>query len=623
MLALMLSILGIGLMRSTSDEVNITGNAVDENMAFYAADAGLEKCASALNDPYTDSMILNHTGTIDDINGFSVIYTARRLDTVGIYVTDKHWLQIDKGCFAGLNGWLEKDEVSSVATCLGSGNQLTLTQGVQGGTIPIVEFCAFSNTDMYITPRTQYTIGTTTLGGRVHANGNLVLACGATGTRNALRIYGPVTASGHIYHDTDLYTQSQPDSIFMYSSMASRLETMYNAGWLDAYNPDWYNEAARRWGGRVADQAFGQDRYELRLNNPSNNAYKIIQRYNDTTGTGGLEDNADVCALAQAGFEILGDGTTLVFRTSYVCGGNDFDTVYENRNGVITRNALPALTLALDTIFYDVRERKWVKAIQVNLDNLRHGTWGASSCGGVVTPGPMDVIFFSDKRPFVPSSATDTIRAVRLTGGANLRTHLSIFSENPVYVFGKYNTGGTVSAVYPAQPALIAADAITLLSPGWNDANSGQPLTSRIATTGDSVRVALIGGLSQPSREYDGLSYKDKKPMPIERMPRFLENWTGKSLFLSASLSSLWMSRIATGGDPTITDAPNICTPPVTYCAYDVNFRTYISDASNIPPNCPQIRFFERTGWKQKSLTYQAFEPGEGQVAAGHGGGGK
>src|SRR3954462_5412599 len=96
------------------------------------------------------------------------------------------------------------------------------------------------------------------------------------------------------------------------------------------------------------------------------------------------------------------------------------------------------------------------------------------------------------------SASSTNHRAVRILNGATLPTGgFSIVSPNPVYIQGDFNTGRTASSETPAntgdptdpeagtytrKPASIVADAITLLSNSWNDANSTAGLASRVAT---------------------------------------------------------------------------------------------------------------------------------------------
>src|SRR3954468_17786864 len=141
------------------------------------------------------------------------------------------------------------------------------------------------------------------------------------------------------------------------------------------------------------------------------------------------------------------------------------------------------------------------------------------------------------------SASSTAHRAVRILNGATLPTGgYSIVSPNPVYIQGDFNTGRTASSETPAntgdptdpeagtytrKPASIVADAITLLSNSWNDANSTAGLASRVATN-TTVNAALIGG-NVPS---NGSTYSGGG----ENFVRFMEDWTGKTFTYYGSM---------------------------------------------------------------------------------------
>src|SRR5205814_1259074 len=96
-------------------------------------------------------------------------------------------------------------------------------------------------------------------------------------------------------------------------------------------------------------------------------------------------------------------------------------------------------------------------------DTTTNGTGVSSKIGGTGT------------------TVTTTERAIRLKNGGTLPSSgMTIVSENPVYIQGDFNTGGTppsdsgtftdpdVSG-YTRKNAAVYADAINVLSGAWND----------------------------------------------------------------------------------------------------------------------------------------------------------
>lgn len=92
-------------------------------------------------------------------------------------------------------------------------------------------------------------------------------------------------------------------------------------------------------------------------------------------------------------------------------------------------------------------------------------------------------------------------RALKLTNGATIAptiTGLTVVSENPVYVHGNYNdTTGNAAAAHAA--TAIIADAVTILSPNWNDNNSfvrpfAYAAPGRQRSLNSYYRVAILAG---------------------------------------------------------------------------------------------------------------------------------
>lgn len=133
---------------------------------------------------------------------------------------------------------------------------------------------------------------------------------------------------------------------------------------------------------------------------------------------------------------------------------------------------------------------------------------------------------------------------------------LSVATNAPLYVMGHFNADGTLTASSAStpddgnngspghasaeSPVALAADALTILSPGWSDANS---LNLMPAATGSAEIAAafLIGNVPTSNTAYSGGAHN---------LPRFLEDWApGSSTYTVAirgSMVSMFSSRIAT-----------------------------------------------------------------------------
>lgn len=206
-----------------------------------------------------------------------------------------------------------------------------------------------------------------------------------------------------------------------------------------------------------------------------------------------------------------------------------------------------------------------------------------------------------------PNNTTASRRGIRLKNGSKIPTSgLTVVSNNPVYVQGDFNTGGTGSAVpsnnpanfnsdgtyinpssppssnvsgYTRAPCSILADALNLLSNSWSDANSGtvptaSPTTYNVAVVAGIVPTAAVGG--------DG-SYSGG----AENFPRFLENWTNQTLSYYGSMVELFKSQQSIGE----WGKANVYVPPTREWLFDTNFK------ANPPPGKLMVVSYIKGRW--------------------------
>jgi Tfp pilus assembly protein PilX len=184
-------------------------------------------------------------------------------------------------------------------------------------------------------------------------------------------------------------------------------------------------------------------------------------------------------------------------------------------------------------------------------------------------------------------------------------------SENGVYVDGNYNATGVSSVPsvgntpfdqYLPQntathiPASIVGDAITILSNGWNDAQSfSSPYDEggRIGTT-TQMRFAMISGDTIASRE---ISPNQGGITPnlnggVHNFKRFLERWTGNRLDYAGSLINLYNSRNNNG---SFKCCNTVYDPPIRNWVFDSTFL----DPSRLPPGTPFFQYVQTTGFQR------------------------
>jgi Tfp pilus assembly protein PilX len=169
----------------------------------------------------------------------------------------------------------------------------------------------------------------------------------------------------------------------------------------------------------------------------------------------------------------------------------------------------------------------------------------------------------------------------------------TVAAENPVYVQGNYNTsaadplwtGGTNATPHAA--AAIIADAVTLLSNNWTDANSLNNPTNvggRAAGT-TYYRMAVSGGKNVPFPipTWGGVSNDFGTDGGLHNFLRYLENWGGQTLYYDGSLVSMYYSEYNTG---TFKCCATVYSPPTRSYAFDTLFL----NPTNLPPGTPMFQ---------------------------------
>jgi hypothetical protein len=188
------------------------------------------------------------------------------------------------------------------------------------------------------------------------------------------------------------------------------------------------------------------------------------------------------------------------------------------------------------------------------------------------------------------SNTSATRRGIRIKNGSKIPSMgISIASNNPVYIQGDFNTGGTGATVpsnnpanfnadgtyltpanppapqvsgYTRAPCSILADAVNILSNSWLDANAGtvpnaSPTTINTAVIAGIVPTSAVGG----DGAYSG---------GAENFPRFLENWSSDTLTYYGSMVELYKSAQSIGE----WGKAAVYSPPTREWFFDTNFKT-------------------------------------------------
>jgi hypothetical protein len=282
----------------------------------------------------------------------------------------------------------------------------------------------------------------------------------------------------------------------------------------------------------------------------------------------------------KAGIFIDINGTTVTVT------GQNGTTLTSTQNTAI-KNAVSSKTAV-----YDQREGKNMDVSSVDVGAIRTAVNGGIS-------GFNNVIYVKDR-----TTSGSNPKAIRLKNGRELPNNgLTFASENPVYIQGDYNTGGSSASAVPAnngnddntasptasaytrKPAAVLADAVTFLSNGWSDGNSSLELSNRRASN-TTYNVAILGGF-MPSGYQPASGSQYGYSGGANNFARFLENWDDRYCTYYGSMVELFQSKVANGR----WDTGVIYRPPLRRWNFDPNFRT------SAPPGSPDAVSWSRGTW--------------------------
>jgi hypothetical protein len=274
-------------------------------------------------------------------------------------------------------------------------------------------------------------------------------------------------------------------------------------------------------------------------------------------------------------------------------------------------------TFLTNTTFYDYRENKTVQAVQIDVGQLR--TWitnipavnGGSNWNyslAVDTGAGINSAFVYNAVPITSATlpAVRVVNGVRLpnstniVNGTNLITSgLSVASPQPLYVYGNYNseTDGDSSVTAGASdmshtyPAAFLADAITILSPNWNDSYNVNTNLSQRTPANTIVNAAMLEGIVQSSTSHPNTGGINGYSGGVENFMRLLESWGPSiSLTYNGSIMVMFSSQYATNW---WQQTGNYYNAPKRVWSFDTNFLV----SADLPPLTPSFTTVIRSNW--------------------------
>ena len=420
---------------------------------------------------------------------------------------------------------------------------VSLNQNLEITYVPLFLFAIFYDPVMEIAPGPFMQVN-----GRVHANGDAYFQSGA-----GLDFLAPVTIAGRVRYGRHAESGEAGAGGDVRFTRDGSLLSMRRAGdpdgWLTSTDADWATAAQARWGSGLRDQSHGVNPLSLPIPNTID-PHAIIERADPANDSPSLQQEKFEYK-AGLKIEVRPNGTLRATNAA----GNVVPLSYPNPS-----NPSQTKQIATQTTFFDARENKTVRSIDINMGNLRES--GISPGNGIV--------YVANER------SGGSLNVVRLQNAARLPSSVSggftLASSNPVYLQGNYNTVNKTLA-------MVAADALTILSNNWLDSRATN-YSQRTGTATEINAVCLQGTVPTEDGNYSG---------GVENYFRFLEQWNNADLRFSGSIINMWDSQMALAhwryGSPVYT-APT---------------RRWSGDTArggiNGPPGAPRVVEISKTGW--------------------------
>ena len=520
-----LSLIGVAAFVATNLETHVAKNDVTSKQTFQAAEAVSEYAISQLRSLLANSLSASPTITtlkVPTISGYTI-------STPQVIQGTPSETSITQGTYAGLKAKISHYTLTTTANNSTTQTGTAIVRQLDDQLIPLFQFGVFYNKLLEIFPG-----ATMTFNGRIHSNADIKLGTHATLTTNLKMTSGGTIAQPSTWHGESfsgtVTVSSQESGV---SSLALPLPP-------DPSDP---NDPPKQI-------------------DPIN----LIQRGTESYK---LEAKSGLKIIDEKAYDK--NGAELDLAAS--CGSNN-----------------PIETTAS---FTDKREGKPVSATQINLKKLQNCPAAYNALNDPPSGGDPGILYVSKTPP--PGPSPSELSAVRLTEGANLYTGgpsnattlpygLTVATDNPLYIKGDYSTTINSTTHYPV-PASIAADAVTILSNSWNDANSSLDMTTKRVASATHINAAIMTGNVQSTNQTTGVGYSGG----LENFPRLLENWSGKTFTYEGSLVCLWQSQQAKSNWQN------------TGTYYNAPTRSWIynMDPNNMPPGTPRVRNLQRIQWYQ------------------------
>jgi hypothetical protein len=530
-----------GILSWSAGNARLIARSNEYTRAIAAAEAATEKINTRIASDYLSSgevqVIANlpsYRMTVPTASDSSYWDTWEFSDAQGnlantyVQLASESNYSVLTGAYVGLTGFASTYNIISNARETNNLQNVTagVLEGIQLIRIPIFQFAMYSSGEMEVSCGQPFVVN-----GPVHSNGQLYVE-----PDNSLTFDSGVTAVGNVVFGRDpLDTRGPPGGTVTYHVPPKSGQPALTLPIGTTNTPTAVRQIIEPPAGELASTALGRSRY-----------------YNQVDM---------VITVSNNGFRI----NSGIF--------NNFGTVLTNTNEIY------ANFLHTNSTFKDWREGKTVYPVDFDMSVFTN--WNATNHDICSALGrSVCSIYFYDARTL----AAGSLAAVRIKSGAHLPPlGMTIATLDPLYVWGHYNAFGAMlgtNIVTGTLPASFAADAITVLSTAWTDANSTATLSARVAQPTTVNAAFLAGEVDTTPAAYSG---------GMENFPRFLESWTGETFTYNGSMIRMFPSLYATN----VWGSANTYNPPPRNWTYDTNFNV----PSLLPPLTPGLQVVERSQW--------------------------
>lgn len=492
---------------------------------------------------------------------------------------------------AGIQTLIDAYEVTAIANS--DGRQSVVNRLVATESTPVFQFAVFYNSDLEIQPGPSMT-----LGGRVHANGDMYLGCGNTLTMDTNYVHalgkmyrtrkdgglagGTVNIREWVANPYDLSEPSNFNAMLSQSQFLSEgvdSESGYDSNFTEGYDADgdgyldgpndWLPFAAgalERWGepsgyGGGSGHTVLTGEHDLQATsapnigsiamyeeseegsyalNENTEEYEFVGAGMGTHGMGYFHENAGLSIIvneAGTGFEVLGPEGAV----NDPSGISYYQLVVAS--GALTLNSVPDMRQSESA-------NEGTSVVAINMALL--GQAGLFPENGLLYTAHYGM-----------GEGTEA-SGVLLTNGSELASPVTVACEGSVYLQGDYNTVNK-------QGASVIGDAVNLLSNSWDGTKTPGTLPTATETTYNCAFIT--GNYESESGRYNG---------GLENLPRFHEKWSNIDCNILGSFVNTWDSQYATGDWAYGSDRYKA---PRRNWSYDTDFN----QVGNLPPFTPMV----------------------------------